>query len=146
MYIRRQHDFVRLNKNLGACNRTIRFLRVTTSASPSPTRVPCPIPQTRTFQVVRFSGISSSTSAIPSGFVSREPIPQGRVRKVFAKPLAEPQRLVRWLVLRFFVHRLVRHPFSVAIATRGAELFFSFLLDMPKLLERKGTSKFAAPL
>ena len=42
-----------------------------TSVSPEPTLVPCPMPQTLIFQVVRFSGISNSTSAIPAASVCR---------------------------------------------------------------------------
>ena len=51
----------------------MRFLVVTTSAAPSPTRVPAPIAQTRAFQVVRFSGIFNSTCASPSLSVARQP-------------------------------------------------------------------------
>ena len=49
----------------------MRFLVVTTSAAASPTRAPAPIAQTRAFQVVRFSGIFSSTWASPSWSVAR---------------------------------------------------------------------------
>ena len=40
---------------------------VTISADAWPTRVPGPIVQPRTFQVVRLSGRGNSTSAVPSG-------------------------------------------------------------------------------
>ena len=50
-----EHDFVLLDEEPRRLQRTMRFLRVTTSADASPTRVPWPMPQTRIFQAVRFS-------------------------------------------------------------------------------------------
>ena len=68
-----EDDFVFLDKEPRRFEPDDESLRVTTSASPSPTLVPCPIPQTLTFQVVRFSGILSETSASPLSFVSSAP-------------------------------------------------------------------------
>ena len=60
-------------KNRGASRRTIRSLRVMTSVWPWPTLVPWPMPQTLIRQVVRFSGMSRATSAVPLLSVVRLP-------------------------------------------------------------------------
>ncbi len=63
---------------------------VTTSASPWPTLVPWPMPQTLICQVVRFSGMLSETSAVPSLAVVSAADPEGGVGELACGRSAGP--------------------------------------------------------
>ena len=73
VHVGREHHFVLLDEEPRRLQPDDQILARDDFGSPSPTRVPCPMPQTRIFQVVRFSGMSSDTCAVPSSLVSSEP-------------------------------------------------------------------------
>ena len=88
----RQHDLVGLDEEPRGLQADDQVLAGDDVGLPWPTRVPWPMPQTLIRQVVRFSGMSSATSAVPSCARSASADPEGRVGELRAHGRLDQRR------------------------------------------------------